>query len=90
MLAQVQVEGGYANYTAKIWDGTTASSSGEDQNTTTSAPAHIVVAAIVSPGSTTTYKVSLACDAAGQAIKAAVLHNAAGNNATSIFAMKIG
>lgn len=85
---------GAANFTAKIWDGTTGVSSGESTGSTTIGNGPISIPmppTIVTPGSTTSYKITaLANGGSGtNKIKAAALDNGAGNNATQIFAFKV-
>lgn len=89
ITAAIQVKGGaLADATAKIWDGTTNYSSGESV-VALADYVSIFLSAIVSPGTTTTYKVSAAQNTAGGLIKAAAAQNAAGNTATYINAIKI-
>jgi hypothetical protein len=77
------------DFTAKIWDGTTTFASGSAFQRTTTEAITICLCCLVTPGSTTTYKVSLAGDNASGLIKAAVIRNAAGNTATQITGIKV-
>lgn len=73
----------------RLWDGTTVAATaggwitgGGFINTST-------CAAIVTPGSTTTYKITAQADAANAAIAAANINGGGGNKATGIVAVKI-
>jgi hypothetical protein len=74
--------------TAKLWDGTTVSSSLES-----SAPAGasigMTLSGIVAPTGSTTYKVSVASSQTSHTIKSAAPTNSAGTNASHISAVKI-
>ena len=76
-------------WTAKVWDGTTVASSIQGANLSGGALS-MTLSAIVSPGSTTTYKVSAASNGTNGVIRAAASTNGAGNNASSLTAVKIG
>lgn len=76
-------------FTAKLWDGTTVSASGEITQPTTNHVYPIVVSGIVAPSVSTTYKISVACNAAGATMKASTVHNSTAK-ATWIRAVKIG
>jgi hypothetical protein len=87
----VSAAGGAELVTLKAWDGTTAFASTEGQTAAASAPLSMSLVGVVSPGSTTTYKISAAWHAgATMTMKAATPNNGAGNNATTIVAIKIG
>jgi len=75
--------------TAKLWDGTTVTSSGEVYPVTSGAQIFITLSGIVSPTTTTTYKMSAATSQNIHIIKAAAVQNGAGNNANQINAIKI-
>lgn len=79
-----------ADFTAKLWDGTTVFASAMSARGVNGFAVSISLAAIVSPTTTTIYKISAACDDPGGKILAAVTHNAAGNNASYMLAIKIG
>ena len=81
-----------AGATAKLWDGTTAESSGEaDIPLANPSYISITLSGIVVPTGTTTYKISVACTVAGVAtILAAAGDNGAGNNSSHLRAVKIG
>lgn len=75
--------------TAKLWDGTNVSSSGEMFVGGTTTQVTITLSGIVSPASTTTYKISAATSQNIHVIRAACVQNGAGNNASHISAVKI-
>lgn len=75
--------------TAKLWDGTTVTSSGEAYPVSVGAQVFITLSGIVSPTTTTTYKMSAATSQNIHIIKAAAAQNGAGNNANQINAIKI-
>jgi len=79
-----------ANVTAKLWDGSTVLASGELPCVTYANPVTISLSRGVVVASPTTYKVSVSSPASGGKIKAATVHNGAGNNASIITAYKIG
>lgn len=81
-----------AFFTAKSWDGTIVTSSTEGVGANGGWPATITLAGIVSPGSTTSYKISVAngTNSTTGKIKAATPTNGAGNNASGLIAVKIG
>jgi hypothetical protein len=91
LIAQISMLSGLgAQFTAKLWDGSTVTSSSEfDAGSTLQSPIPIV--GIVTPGGTTTYKVSVASQrgASDGAIKAAAATNGAGNNATKLVGLRI-
>ncbi len=92
VIAAVTVEttSGATGFTAKLWDGTTVVASSETvSGASGNQPCEIVCAGFVSPGSTTTYKISTAATGTGGKIAAAARHNGAGNNASSIYAVRI-
>lgn len=76
---------------AKLWDGTTvAASSGTQRMISSAFNGEITLTAIVSPGSTTTFKASATSDVGGAgSIKAALSLYGVGNNASGILAVKI-
>lgn len=76
--------------TAKLWDGTTVSSSAiEDYGV--NGDDCIPLSAVVSPSTTTTYKISCAANAVSSTlIKAQARLNSAGNTASYLLAVKIG
>jgi hypothetical protein len=78
------------DYTAKLWDGTTVLDSAE-LGVTANLVGELTMMAIVSPGSTTTYKVSAAANQTGDTIKATPVNNGTGatNTASSIRALRI-
>lgn len=79
--------------TTKIWDGTTALSSGELEMAQIVAGMYtdsLILAAVATPSSTTTYKASTAATGTGATIAAAAPNNGAGNTATWIIAIKLG
>jgi hypothetical protein len=78
--------------TGKLWDGTTVISSSETRQVASQASS-ITLAGVVSPGSTTSYKMSVATTTGAtnaSTLKAAAVNNGAGNNATWITAVRIG
>lgn len=77
---------------AKLWDGVTVFDSAEFKRSgnTAGPEATLPLLGIVNPAVTTVYKISAACDVGGQAIKAALEHNAVGNNASHLVAVQIG
>lgn len=77
-------------WVAKLWDGSTVVSSGETYQQNTTIAATISLSGIVSPGTTTSYKISVVNHntTAGK-IKAATPNNGAGNNASTLFAVRI-
>lgn len=87
-FAQTIAPGVAHNHTAKLWDGTTNFASG--MVAIGGNFAHTGVAAIVTPGSTTTYKLSVASSGTGDTIQAATTGNPAGNTATHLVAIKVG
>ena len=90
VIGVVTVAGNGSNVTAKLWDSTTVESSAEGTNPATGDQAvALTVAGIVAPGSTPTYKVSVASSGTGNSIKAAAIANGAGNNASHIRAVRI-
>lgn len=76
--------------TARLWDGTTTYASG-DWSTPGSIAGHVTLAAIVAPGSTTSYKVSATPSGSTNLayMKAAAVTSPVGNNATFIRAVKL-
>ena len=75
--------------TAKLWDGTTVSSSAEMYVSGTTTQVSITLSGIVVPTGTTTYKMSAATSQNIHVIRAAAQQNGAGNNANHISAVKI-
>jgi len=95
IFGQVQSRPGSGNKsTAKLWDGTTVKASGEyvDEGGATSAGlGMITLGCLVTLGSTTTWKISGTNTATITAVfLAAAADNGAGNNATKIWAVRIG
>ena len=91
LVAEVEVVGANAiGISAKLWDGTTVFRSGSFTVAVNTYTGHITMAAIVTPGSTTTYKISVAGNTTGGTAKAAMTLNGAGNNATALTAVKVG
>lgn len=85
---QVQVGGSATHATAQLWNGTTAVASAQ-QTQGASWFVEITLSAIVTLGSTTTYKISAACSNTGGSILAAAATNPVGNNTTFITAIRI-
>lgn len=81
-----------SDFVAKIWDGTTIAAAGQQR--VRGVAAQCTLAAIVSPGSTTTYKVSVSHNSATtKTLKAAGFASntvATGNKVSWIFAVRIG
>jgi hypothetical protein len=77
-----------ANFTAKLWNGTTVAGSSQTQAPQTNTDSSITLSALVTVGSSETWKVSAAngTNTTGK-IKAATTTNGAGNNATAIRAI---
>ena len=79
---------------ARLWDGTTTYASAEHYALTTGASGNyaISISAIVTPGSTTTYKISCATGVTGAKIKAAAPNalSTEGNTASHLRAIKVG
>jgi hypothetical protein len=84
----VQNTSSASDFTGKLWDGTTVASSGQ-VSCASSYAGQLPLCALVTPGSTTTYKVSVACSATGGKIKAAATNNPAGNTASTLVALKV-
>lgn len=92
LLGQVCINSALASgaITAKLWDGTTVTSSAIDDYNV-NGDMTIPLSGIVTPSTTTTYKISAAANAVSStAIKAAARLNAAGNTASYLLALKIG
>ena len=83
--------GSAATGSAKLWNGTTvaASGGGSDANYTSGQDTTALVGIAVIAAGTETWKVSCACDIAGKLILAAATINGAGNNASTLVAVKI-
>jgi len=91
IVAQTSIEDGGSNggrKTAKLWDGTTVSSSIDGTQPTGSTVA-LTLSGIVVPTTTTTYKVSVAASQGSQTILATASTNGAGANVSHISAVKI-
>lgn len=89
IIASVQVDlPGAANVTVKLWNGTTVYASGEMQ-VGGGYNQQIAIGYIVTLGTTTTVKISVASNGTGCSILAAAPDNGAGNNASSIFAVTV-
>ena len=88
-----QGTGSPSKVTGKLWDGTTVEASDESGTYIGTMgspfPATVVCAGIVSPGGTTTFKLSVTADTAST-IKATAPDNGAGATASRIVAVKIG
>lgn len=80
------------NYTIKIWDGTTATSALETTNAAAGFNISVTIMAVVTPGSTTTYKVSAAAQSTGAVMAASPNVNNTGltNKGGWLYAVKIG
>lgn len=91
LIASVLVSGVAASdtVTAKLWNGTTVAASTQRDVATNGIIGVSPLVAVVSPGSTTTYKVSVACNGSSGTIKAAATVNGAGNNASTLVGIKI-
>jgi hypothetical protein len=76
-------------YQVKLWNGTTVAASIETANAFASGSVGVSLSALVSPGTTTTYKASVACSSTPGLIKAATVANGSGNNASTLVAVKI-
>jgi len=74
--------------TAKLWDGTTAVASSHAQGGN-GVLSNLALVAIVTVASTTTYKASVATTTGTATIKAAASNNPAGNNASTLVAVKL-
>jgi hypothetical protein len=79
------------DFSAKLWDGTTvyASGGGARNSGGGSGTESVSLSAVVSPTTSTTYKLSGACGSAGAKIDAAVVTNGAGNNASYLRAIQL-
>lgn len=87
---QIQ-DGGGSTYTAKLWDGTTVARSAKVLFASASGgPLQILLHAFVSPGSTTTYKLTVTSDHASGGTDTLKKDVGLGNNATYLMAKKIG
>lgn len=90
---QVQITTSGGAVTAKLWDGTTTYCSAEislQYTPAANALWRLPVQAIVTPGGSTTYKISAAGTQAGNTIKAQAVNNSPANNTGSILvAVKI-
>ncbi len=94
LIAQATVTrgGSGGNVNMKLWDGTTVISASEGRSAGASGdPVTIQVFGIASPGSPTTYKISLAADQPTQTIKATPTTNNTGetNKTTVVLGVKI-
>jgi hypothetical protein len=75
---------------AKLWDGTTVAASAQVVNRgTASEPQQIPLTAVVTLGSTATWKVSVVSNVGSTVIRAATPYSGAGNNASTLTAVKI-
>jgi hypothetical protein len=91
IVAQTSIEDGGGNggrKTAKLWDGTTVTSS-LDSTQPTGGTIGMTLSGIVVPTTTTTYKVSVAGSQPSQTILATATTNGAGANVSHISAIKI-
>ena len=79
--------------TGRLWDGTTTYASTEGNNyigaSGTAGPTPLPMVAIVTPGSTTSYKGSAAATQGGSTLHAAAPDNGVGNNASTIVAVRL-
>jgi hypothetical protein len=75
-------------FTAKLWDGTTTFAAPE-AGVPNASLGILALSAIVSPGVTTSYKISVASTTAGRAIKAAPNDNSPGNYASVLNGIRI-
>jgi len=92
IIAQVTIEDGASTggrNTAKLWDGTTVSSSLES-TAPTGGTTSMTVSGVVAPTGSTAYKVSVASSQNLHSIRATAPTNSAGTNASHITAVKIG
>jgi hypothetical protein len=93
LLASIYIAPGTAtgDVTAKLWDGSAAFASAFATPGGTNLAIQMALSAVVSPGTTTTYKVSAARDGGTGTwtIGAAAGANGAGNNASTLVAIKI-
>jgi hypothetical protein len=92
VMASVHVVNGATGggqITAKIWDGTTVWASGLQSASGTNFPVQVDVVAIVTLVATTTVKVSVTCNLANATLKAAAVTNGAGNNASTLVALRV-
>jgi hypothetical protein len=79
-----------ADFTARLWDGTTELVSGQNNIRTSTASCSIALSWIVKPHTSTTYTCSMSCDVAGAVISMVVNQAAtAGNTATWMHAVRI-
>ena len=78
-----------ADYTAKLWDGTTVESSGQVR-CNTGQGASIALGGIVTVTTSTAWKISVTSTDNGSLIKAATVSSGAGNNASFLRAIRIG
>lgn len=80
-------------FTCKLWDGTTVVSSAqqtsEDPAASTVRVQAISLSGIANPGSSATYKISCTSNVASQIFKAAAPSNGAGNNASTLSAVRL-
>lgn len=76
-------------WTVRLWDGTTVASESQMHNTGGIQAPSIFVAGLVSPGSTTTYKVSAACTGTGNRLQPTALNNGTANKACYLLAIKV-
>jgi hypothetical protein len=91
IVGQVTIEDGGSSggrNTAKLWDGTTVSSSLES-TAPVGGTTSMTLSGIVVPAGSTTYKVSVASSQAGHDIRSTAPTNSAGANASHISAVKI-
>lgn len=89
VYTSVHVRGGSSGgVTMKLWDGTTVAISGYS-GLSGEPSVQMALSWPVSPGSTTTYKVSAAGSGSGYSIRAQAALNAAGNTCSSICAVKV-
>jgi hypothetical protein len=80
-----------ARFTARLWDGSSVAASAEATTVGASLPGTLALAAVVTPGGTTTYTgtVANATDGSG-VLLAACPDNGAGNTASSLCAVRLG
>jgi hypothetical protein len=91
LIAAASIRAGAAtDLDAKLWDGTTVLATAEGYNGGSTSVGEVTVSAIVTPSTSTTYKMSAATQQANSTMQATMATNAAGTlNATWIIAVPI-
>jgi hypothetical protein len=79
-----------ADATAKLWDGTTVITSGGGRSSASNIGVTVPVSGIVNPAASTTYKITALTDDTSAKIRAAIQINGQGNNASYLYAERIG